>query len=55
MQFDIERCCDIEPFVQTSYDRNGATVLLMQCRNPQCENFGNTWEVTVEGDDAAAE
>lgn len=43
-----KQCCDIDPFIKTSYEKDGETVLVMQCRNPQCPNYGNTWEEMVE-------
>ncbi|MEG2234231.1 MAG: hypothetical protein RRZ42_06305, partial [Oscillospiraceae bacterium] len=52
-------CCDISPEIVSGYytaegDSSPDTptrlfrVFVMRCRNPQCPNFGNTWEERTE-------
>ena len=49
------RCCDVDPIIVRSYLKlvdddtpdtptQAYTVLVFQCRNPKCPNFGKQWE-----------
>lgn len=55
----MTKCCSVEPMIVKSFNRiegdNSSDtptklyrVMIMQCRNPQCKNYGKTWEEVVE-------
>lgn len=55
----MAKCCSVEPIIVKGFNRvadddtpDAPTrlyrVTVLQCRNPQCPNYGRTWEEETE-------